>query len=512
MGDFSRAPSDVLLDNQQKGYVGIHIQQSVPLLDRDLNLLHDLVAATMRTLIGRYVGSGLPAGASGFAIQALPSGQNTQDFRITAGDAGPGVILVGGVEAVIPAAISYSGQPGVPALTTPGTAGRTDIVYVDVFLNEVDSTTDATLSNSQDVGIETSVRLVPAFVVRVAEGVTTPAGLPAPPAGHAFAPLARLQRTGAATIDASMIGDLRQRRLTVADLERRMSLLERVLLLPAFVTPPLPQFIPKSGDVNQAITLNGSNFNVGSIQVQFGALPAAVVGTPTATRAVALVPGGLTPAGVPVAVPVTVTTAGGTVVSDELFTAFPAPAFASPGGQLSPMHGPPGTQVTLTGFNFNVGTPQVQFGTLPATLVGTPTATQIVAQVPAGLVPAGSTTADVKVNVTTSAGSIASDDNFRAETTIPAPAFVAPPLPQFIPKSGAAGQTITLNGQNFNFPPVTVQFDTTNAVVVGSPSATQIAVQVPSGLAAPGTTRAVKIAVTTAGGTVPSTESFTVTG
>ena len=57
MADFSQSPLDLLLTNQQKGYVGIHIEQGVPILDRDLNLLHDLVAATVRAVITRYIGN-----------------------------------------------------------------------------------------------------------------------------------------------------------------------------------------------------------------------------------------------------------------------------------------------------------------------------------------------------------------------------------------------------------------------------------------------------------------------
>ena len=83
MSDYSRSPLDLLVANQQKGYVGLHIEQGVPLLDRDLNLLHDLITATVRAVITRYIGNGIPAGADGFAIQALPAPpQNSQDFRI----------------------------------------------------------------------------------------------------------------------------------------------------------------------------------------------------------------------------------------------------------------------------------------------------------------------------------------------------------------------------------------------------------------------------------------------
>jgi len=205
---------DLLLANQQKGYVGIHIEQGVPVLDRDLNLLHDLVAATVRGVITRYIGDGAAAGADGFAVQALPAGQNSQNFRIAAADGGPGTCMVGGIEVTLPAPITYTGQVGLPPLTTPSAAQpdpRTDTVYLDVFLIEVDGTVDTDLTNNLDVGVQTSVRLKPGFVVRVAEG----APVPAPPAGHVYYPLARLaRRQNQDAILTAMITDLRQRRLT----------------------------------------------------------------------------------------------------------------------------------------------------------------------------------------------------------------------------------------------------------------------------------------------------------
>ena len=510
MADYSQSPLDLLLANRQKGYVGIHIEQGVPVLDRDLNLLHDLVAATVRAVVARYIGDGAAAGADGFAVQARPAGQNSQDFAVAAAAGGaPGSALVGGIEVGIPAPITYAGQAGVPALTTPSAAQsdpRLDTVYLDVALTEVDGTVDPDLTNSQDVGIQTSVRLKPGFVVRVAEG----GPVPAPAAGHSCYPLAQLARPrGQDTITAAMITDLRQRRLTVSDLERRLALMERALLLPAVSVPPAPQFVPKSGVINQAITLFGSNFAVGATTVRFGSVVASIVGTPTANQIVARVPGGLTPAGTPVQVKVTVTNAGGTVVSDDNFTAQVAPVFTDPGSQFGPTHGTPGAQVTINGFNFNAAGVGVQFAATAATVVGTPTATQIVAQVPAGLVPAGATSADVKITVAGNAGSVVSDDTFRAELSVPAPVFSPPP--QFTPKLGSAGQTVTLNGQNFNFAPVSVKFDTFAATIIGSPSATQIATQVPAGVTPPGTSKQVKITVTTVGGSVISTDNFTVT-
>lgn len=516
MSDYSVSPLGFLLANQQKGYTGLHIEQGVPVLDRDLNLLHDLVTAAIRELFTRYVGSGLATGMDGFGIQAQPAGSNTQDFLITAPASGSGSILVGGLEATIAAAVNYASQAGAPPLTTPQPTQpdpRSDTVYLDVFLVEVDGTTDPDLNNSQDVGMETSTRLKPAWLVRVAEGVP----VPAPPDGHAYCPLAKLSRPrGVATIDQTMLTDLRQRRLTMSDLEQRLSLLERVLMLPAFVAPPAAQFVPKSGVIGEAITLNGFNLNVGSPKVLFGNLPAVVVGTPLSNQLVAQVPAGLTPGGTAVGVPVTVSNAGGSVVSDEFFLVFPDPAFAAPGSQFTPVHGTVGTQVALSGFNFNVGTPQVLFGTVAASVVGTPTNTSINVQVPAGVVPSGQLHADVNITVTTSQGTVVSDDTFRAEVATPAPTFAQPPNPQFTPKSGNRGQNITLNGTNFNFAPVTVQFTTVgagsvtvSATIVGTPSATAIAVTVPTGLPSSGTATAT---VTTAGGSVTSTDQFLIIG
>src|SRR5690242_13914393 len=98
MSDFSKSPLDLLLENQQKGYVGIHIEQGVPILDRDLNLLHDLITATVRSVVSRYIGSGIASGMDGFQIQAIPA---DNDFLIGANTGGSGICLVGGLEVTI---------------------------------------------------------------------------------------------------------------------------------------------------------------------------------------------------------------------------------------------------------------------------------------------------------------------------------------------------------------------------------------------------------------------------
>jgi IPT/TIG domain len=505
MGDFSVSPTELLAANRQKGYVGLHVEQGVPVLDRDLNLLQDLIVAQIRELFSQFIGDGVPAG-EGFGIVALDS--PGADFMITAGAAGPGVCLVSGLQVTIPAPIRYLQQAGVPALTTPTDAQpnpRLDLVYLDAWVDEVDSSTDPDLGNDHDIGIQTATRLQIRWQVLVAED----GPVPAPAAGHVHYPLARLARPrGEAPITARIITDLRQRRLTVSDVVNRMALIEGVLLLPSFDKAPRPQFVPPTGVVNQAITLNGNNFNVGTIKVFFGTQEAPLVTATSATRIVVRVPAGLTPQGKPTQVKITVSNQGGSAVSEDVFVVRAAPAFADPGSQFTPRDGTPGTRVTLSGFNFDVGTPRVTFNGVPATVVGTPTATSLVVQVPAGVVPPGSTTADARITVATEQGSDTSDDIFKVALDIPAPTFAAPGQ-QFTPPQGRAGELVTLNGQNFNFAPVSVQFAGVPAVITATPTPTRIIVQVPDGLVPPlNPPRPVPITVSTLGGVVTSTDAF----
>ena len=50
MGNFSRNPDDELNNAVDKKYVGVRIEQNVPLLERDLNLATDLLGANLRGL------------------------------------------------------------------------------------------------------------------------------------------------------------------------------------------------------------------------------------------------------------------------------------------------------------------------------------------------------------------------------------------------------------------------------------------------------------------------------
>ncbi|MBA2669173.1 MAG: hypothetical protein H0U67_02245 [Gemmatimonadetes bacterium] len=189
MGNFSRNTFDLL-----KNYVGVRLQQGVPILDADLNELEDIRRHELQGVLRSFIGDGV-ADESGFRIS--PAGSNT-DFTIAAGR-----YLVDGREVVNHAELAYTDQPlfrnaelaarwGVPPLpplTAPARGSeREDTVYLDAWEREVDADEDPDLVNPA-IGIETSVRLKREWVVRVAEGAPT---MPRAPEGHVHGPVATL--------------------------------------------------------------------------------------------------------------------------------------------------------------------------------------------------------------------------------------------------------------------------------------------------------------------------------
>lgn len=488
MGNFSKPPNDVLQASFDKDYVSVHFEQGVTLLDRDLNLMGDIILARMRSIIGNYIGNGVIAGSRGFAIESIKLNNN---FRIASGS-----ILFLAFEWDNPVDINYSSQPGVPSLTTPpANATRTDTVYLDVSFVEVSGAQDADLLNSGDVGLQTSVRQKATWVVRVAEDSTN---VPDPIDGHVHFLLAQLVRTGGqAQITSSMITDLRKQIISLVNVEERLRLLSR----PAFAASP-NQFTPKSASPGNNLTLFGKNLNLGDLKVRFESINfpgtvgfADIVGRPTDTQAVVKVP--FMTAGPH---KLTVETSSGIDTSDDTFTLLapppPAPNFDPSPNQFLPKTGAVGATVTLNGNNFNVAGLTVRFGNTNATIVGTPTATRITVQVPA--VPAAGA---VKITVETQGGSDVSDDNFNVLAT---PSFDPSPN-QFTPKSGGAGTSVTLLGGNFIAAGLIVRFGSVNAASVSLQSPQRIIAVVPTGVSG-----GVKITVVTDGGQAVSADTFTV--
>lgn len=69
MGDFSRSTFD-----RVKHYVGIRLQQGVPLVDADWNELEDIRRFEVEAFLKWFVGDGVPAGNDGFRILAAAGG------------------------------------------------------------------------------------------------------------------------------------------------------------------------------------------------------------------------------------------------------------------------------------------------------------------------------------------------------------------------------------------------------------------------------------------------------
>jgi microcystin-dependent protein len=196
MGNFSRNTFDKV-----KHYVGVRLQQGVPIVDADWNELEDIRKYELQAFLKWFVGNGIPKGNDGFHIR--PADGQDNDFVIKAGRC-----LVEGWDVINEIDINYTAQH--LSLTTP-TSDRTDIVYLDVWEREVNAVEDPYLVNPA-IGIETCVRLKREWVVRVAEG----AELPNPPEGHFFYTLASLKRSeGQSKIKDDDISDQRRTGLSI---------------------------------------------------------------------------------------------------------------------------------------------------------------------------------------------------------------------------------------------------------------------------------------------------------
>jgi hypothetical protein len=215
MGNFSQDPDARSADAIAKQYVGVRIQQAVPLVDADWNLLDDIRRVELEAFGRMFIGSGVPAGSDGFRISAVAQ---PNDFGIRAG-----FFLAAGKSARNDADVRYTTQPnsGNPGLDTPlsplttSPTNKPFLVVLDVWDREVDSEEDPALIDGR-IGVETTVRLKREWAVRV---FREPEDLPqvdAPPAGHVFLRVARINRVaGNANITAAMIVDLRDTQLTV---------------------------------------------------------------------------------------------------------------------------------------------------------------------------------------------------------------------------------------------------------------------------------------------------------
>jgi hypothetical protein len=505
-GNFSKAPGDALADALSKTYAAVHVEQGVPVLDRDVNLLGDLIAATLRQALQRHVGDGC-AGATDFAISA---NGDPLDFVIA-----PGTFLASGLSVTLAAKETYKTQtvtgaanpPGpLPPLTQPTAAQpnpRIDTVYLDVWFDEIDDSVDPTLSNPLDVGVRTSTRARPNFLVRVAENATA---APAPPTGHVYTVLASFSRPQAGGLTAAEITDLRASGLTVT------GLLTRVNTLTSLLSPTIASFSPERVAAGQAgpVTILGQNFAVGMATVLFGAAQGVI--DPTNSNATTLVVHVPATAASGAGQAVVVKNAVGSATATDTMRIDPpaAPPMFTTGNEFTPTHAASGATVTLNGSNF-IGINRVTFNTpAPASVSGAlvnATASTVSVAVPAGLTAgqAGTITVSIDGAPTLTATSV-------GQFTVDAPG--PPPTPpsfgaigsQFSPQTQTHGGQITLAGNNFGTLATTqVFFNGTNPSPVQAQGAdlvsvatTTIVVKVPMALivaAAPNNTATITVTV-----------------
>src|SRR5439155_710339 len=145
-----------------------------------------------------------------------------------------------------------------------------------------------------------------------------------------------------------------------------------------FTTVPAPTitgFTPASGTAGTVVTITGANFDPMASQndVTFNGVIATVTAA-SATSLTALVPSGATTG------PIGLTTRGGTAVSAQSFmVSAPPPTISS----FTPSQGKAGTNVTLTGQNFDpvAANNQVRFNGVSAAVLSA-TSTTLIATVP----------------------------------------------------------------------------------------------------------------------------------
>lgn len=169
-GNFSNDKQDTF--NPNNGYIGVRLQQGVPLLDRDWNELEDIRRYQDMILRKLYIGNGSPD--DGFKISQV---DNAENFEIKIS---PGRCMVDGLEVVNNSEILYSKQTGVSVtpripLDMP-TVKRSDTVYLDVWIREITGKDKKKgeegydLNNPQDVNIETCCRHKIEWLVNVDKG------------------------------------------------------------------------------------------------------------------------------------------------------------------------------------------------------------------------------------------------------------------------------------------------------------------------------------------------------
>jgi hypothetical protein len=208
-GNFSNGGADTF--DATKRYIGVRMQQGVPILDRDWNELEDVRRYVEWTLRASYIGEGAPDDTS-FAI-AAPGGGAAQDLLIRAGH-----YSVAGYDVWNEQDTMFSAQ----GAQTPLPAATSDdvlTVYLEPQINRITSAEDPSLANSQDIHLETCVRDRLDWVIGVVRQPDTP------PLTSAI--LAEVHRPAGTThVTDAMIVDRRRTRVELADVIDRLHVVD----------------------------------------------------------------------------------------------------------------------------------------------------------------------------------------------------------------------------------------------------------------------------------------------
>ena len=187
-----------------------------------------------------------------------------------------------------------------------------------------------------------------------------------------------------------------------------------------YAKPSLSGFSPGTGRAGSNVVVTGRNL-AGTTAVQFNGLASTNFNVVDNSRLRAWVPVGATTG------PIRVTAPGGSAFSAANFVVRPTVA------RFTPISGPAGTPVVVTGANLNAGTPSVRFNGVPAA-----PATGVGFGQLTCLVPTGATTG--RLSVTTVDGS----DTNAALFYLPAR------IDSLAPSNSPPGSCVTLRGQNFS--------------------------------------------------------------
>jgi hypothetical protein len=183
------------------------------------------------------------------------------------------------------------------------------------------------------------------------------------------------------------------------------------------VLPTISDFSPRGGPPGTLVQITGANLNIGTPAVTFGGLPA-LYGDLTFGSMTAIVPAGATTG------PLAISTGDGSHSAAVPF--YVTPTITT----FTPVKGPPGTMVTITGSNFT-GATNVAFGGLPAASFEIVNNSTITAVAPLGK-------SNGQIRISTPGGIAFSSGLF----------YDAPEIWNFSPTHGLPGTNVTVFGAN----------------------------------------------------------------